>query len=388
MQGAMVFEPIPAMTSLLMSLQAARFGDPTLEAAISSLGGRMRQARPSDLSSWPPLYREALRLLDMALQAQTRIEESKNKQQAQQQAQQQIQAVKQILQSVVSQQRMDWGPRLRGQLQGEQGMLPMLLVELEKLPVTTTEDSSAGLTSYAIEPATLVKFVDRVQELERKVLENDQDLVAIRANEALKAHGMTLPQGMKFFIEPAKMRAGRPSLLLEGVQKPTPSAFEFVGGIHRTAMAIVGGVSSVGFVIGRMNTGKNEALAQGLMVAGGVVLMIGFVFAGLIVPPKIRQGRAQARLQAEREVRHQLRAAVEKHINALEQDLLHQIQQHLNRETNRWLALSGEHLEQLGSGQGQPAQGLMPQEAANFRTQWRPALETRLRELAVVVPGV
>ena len=241
------FEPIPELSSLLMSARMARFPYPEVADAVTAVDKRTKTPS-SDTAAWRAVYEDVLaELIPQILDAQRRLEgdrktvASARGDRSAAATPSAVQAASTALQSESN----HWQGRLQQQ-EGE--LLSKVEPAVRNLDVVSESDQETGELVFLFNKSQTSLFWGWLAEVERTWSANNGRLAALRGQEAV---GPLLPEGA-FEVRATELRA--PSWQppeLHGERIPEPGFFQLLGATYRTIMTSVTAVSGLGFFLSR-----------------------------------------------------------------------------------------------------------------------------------------
>jgi hypothetical protein len=375
-----MLDPIKELVDFGMLARVLKVDDPELEAQLGTLRERTRSAKGD--SEWIEVYREALVLFERVLEAcapgagretPTQLDPAAAKRRAQAFA---------AAQSVLQQAHSSWTARLTTQLRNE--VWPKIERSVAKLEVSATVESDTGMTRFVVRPEQLEEFYGWLTSVERRWLDNNGELAALRANESMREAVGGEP--LDFEVRPAALpsapacTAGSPRL--HGHAVSTPSPFELLGSTYKIVMSVVTAVASIGFMASRYSS---STLVAGLLryaLLGAVVSAV--VSAAILIPKRRRQGDARLKRDATQKVQAELLSALERRFNQLKEDQLGAIRKHLASEATRFGVIVREAQERASNPTASLAalgSRLSAKDEANLRGPWQDAVNGRLEQL-------
>jgi len=377
----LALEPVPALTSVLFALKMAKLSDDEVNAQLASIDGRAKQTKSADTQGWASIYRDALALIPRAVAAQQRAEQERQQAAGQQAARQRLASLAGVVPQKLQRAFNDWGARLQEQTQELRAKAERAA---ERMELKSTDDDEHGETVFQLEDAQLAGFWDWLIKAEAAWRANNNQLVAVRANELLGDLKNELPPGLSFEVRPADLPPlGTSPPRLKGFRIATPSRFEALGSTYKAIMGVIMAVSSVGFLGTRLAGNQVAAL---LPWAFGAAFVLAVIYAVSTVPRQYRQAMARKKDDAADRVRAELAAAVKERLDQGSASQSSQIKKHLlQAEDQRWSRLVHEATGGSNPGLGALApmapMGLAPQDLARLQGEWREAIAARLAQL-------
>ncbi|MBN1611617.1 MAG: hypothetical protein JW940_33590 [Polyangiaceae bacterium] len=372
-----MLDPIKELVDFGMLARVLKLEDATLETRLAALRERMRSAKGD--AEWVAVYQEALVLFERVLEACTPVGGSETPAPLDPaSAKRKAQALA-AAQSALQQAHSSWTVRLTTQLRNE--LWPKLERSVVKLEVSGTIESDTGMTRFVVEPQQLEDFYGWLASIERRWLDNNGELVAVRANEGMREAAGNEP--FDFEVRPAALPAAPPctpsSPRLHGHAVSTPGPFELLGSTYKIVMSVVTAVASVGFMASRYS---GSTLVAGLLRYALLVALVGAVVsAAMLIPKRRRQGNARLKHDATQKVQAELLSVLERRFNQLKEDQLGAIRKHLSSEATRLGVIVREAQERASSPtMAVAALGarLSAKDEANLRGPWREATNARL----------
>jgi hypothetical protein len=274
----------------------------------------------------------------------------------------------------------DWSARLSTQ---ERELVKRTEAATEKLPVVSNVDDAMGELLYVFDPAELDAFWRWMSGAEQTWVENNKELVALRAQEALADTLADLPSEMGFQVLPASIAVATASTpRLRGHRIQDPGFFQSLGSTYRFVMSAVTAASGLGFFATRVIGGS---IARLLPVVLGVVFAGTVVVAVFTLPKQRRQSMARLKARARETVERELLDAVRVRLKSVSDAQLSAIRKHLGTETAR-LKASWRDVAPSGSDLGASAPlsaptHLMPTDVVKLKGEWKDAIEARIKQI-------
>ena len=370
-----VLDPILPLSSMLLALKFAKLGDAQLDEWIAQLDQRVRAARPGG-PEWPAIYRDAIGIIPRILYAQDEAQRRIAADQQAANARRMVQSAAMALPSALQRTAQEYQQRLQVQ---ETELLQKAERAIKSLPVLSTENKTTGETTFFAEPNELAAFWGWVQGADDKWRGHNQELTAMRSNEAIAMLIADLPPDMRFVVQPPQInRKQSPIAPLKGHNVATPGVSDSVGRTWKATTTIAGSASALMMVLGRVF----EKLVYPLTIAGGVVFAGALVFAITTVPGQVRQQRNRIKLRADEGVQKELYDAVKARLKESGELQLRAIRSHLANEGERWRALVRRSDSGPETGmRAMPPQGLTPDNRAKLEGEWQHAMRARLGQL-------
>jgi hypothetical protein len=375
-----MLDPIKELVDFGMLARVLKLEDPGLETELGALRERTRSARGD--TEWTEVYREALRLFERVLEACASVGGSETPAQLDPAAAKRKAQALAAAHAALQQAHSTWTVRLATQLRNE--LWPKLERSVAKLEVSATSEPDTGMTRFVVQPQQLEEFYGWLTGVERRWLDNNGELVAVRANESMReaAGG----ESLDVEVRPVTLLSAPPctggSPRLHGHAVSTPSPFELLGSTYKIVMSVVTAVASIGFMASRYS---GSALVAGLLRYALLVAVVGAVVsAAILIPRRRRQGNARLKHDATQKVQSELLTALERRFNQLKEDQLGAIRKHLSSEATRFGVIVREAQERASSptlGSAALGSRLSARDEANLRGPWREAVSGRLKEL-------
>ncbi len=371
----MIFEPIPAFGAMMMSLKMAKFPDADVAAAIQSLEARAKGTKASDAEQWISVYREALSVLDRVSVAQRSLEERQDGERRNQSRRQRLQACSSQVQNLLQKAAADWPSRLATQ---QQELVDKASRSIDKLGVVGIPDELRGETLFQVDPQVLGSFWDWVAASEAAWTSNNSKLAATRANELLEETRAELGPELAFEVGAAALSAPPfPDKRLRGCSLATPGTLDSLGTAYKSVMSLLMGGSSLAFVATRMSQDVGKALPFFF----GAVFVGALAYTIVTVPRKKRQALHRLQLKAEHEVHRELLEKVKERLKVVSDAQAKELKKHLDAEAARWRTSVRTSIPEGPSMQLPTQVGLMPNDAAKAKGEWREAISKRVAEL-------
>jgi hypothetical protein len=376
-----MLDPIKELVDFGMLARVLKLEDAGLETELGALRERTRSAKGD--AEWVEVYREALSLFERVLEAGAPPGGSEARAQLDPAALKRRAQALAAAHAALQQAHSSWTVRLATQLRNE--LWPKLERSVAKLEVSATIESDTGMTRFVVEPQQLEEFYGWLASTERRWLDNNGELVAVRANESMREAVGSEP--LDFEVRPAPLPSAPPctagSPRLHGHAVSTPSPFELLGSTYKIIMSVVTAVASIGFMASRYS---NSTLVAGLLRYALLAAALGAVVsAAILIPKRRKQGNARLKHDATQKVHTELLSTLERRFNQLKEDQLGALRKHLASEATRFGVVVREAQERASSPTAAFAavgSRLSAKDEANLRGSWRDAVRRRLEELA------
>ena len=371
-----VLDPILPLSSMLLALKFAKLGDAQLDEWIAQLDQRVRAARPGG-PEWPAIYRDAIGIVPRILYAQDEAARRTAADQQAANARRMVQSASMSLPSALQRTAQEYQQRLQVQ---ETELLQKAERAIKSLPVSSSENKTTGETTFFAEPNELAAFWGWVQGADDKWRTHNEELAAMRSNEAIAMLVADLPPDMRFSVQPPQInRKQAPVPQLKGHNVTTPGMIDSVGRTWKAATGIAGSVGGGLMLVTRV---LPEPLQKPLMIAGGAVFGIALVFAIATVPGQMRQQRNRIKLRADESVQKELYDAVKARFKESGETQLRGIRSHIANEGERWRSLVRRSDAGLDTGmRAMQPQGLSPDNRQKLEGEWQHAMRARLAQL-------
>ena len=377
----MTLEPIPAFTAMLMSVKMAKLDDADVGAAVVELEADSRKLKSSDAQAWLLVYRRAVALVPRVLAAQERAERGRQAAQQKQADRQRLSAADVSVQSAMQKAPMEWQARLATQVRELEAKIAK---SIERLPIEGIPNHETGETVFRVESSALDAFQGWLSGVEASWRDNNGNLLATRANEALGAAVVAWPGDQRFEVARGALAPSRLAFpTIKGCPVQTPGRFESFGATYRVVLTILMGISTATGFAARAVGG---ALGAALPVVFGLGFVVALAVGLATAPEKQRQALARQKAKATDQVHKELLQELRTRLDRQSQEQLDAIRKHLVGEERRWKAFvqaSSDGGPAVGLGGGVIAQsGLLPNDVARLRGEWPAAFQARVAELS------
>ncbi|MBX3232379.1 MAG: hypothetical protein KIT84_22400 [Labilithrix sp.] len=370
-----VLEPIPPVSALMMALRMAKVAEGPLGSDLTALDTRLRTTALKDRNAWLALYVDldvfAGRVLevhgDTGFAGTDRIvslSASSNR------------ASDLQITNVLQRQTSDWQARLSEQ---QAQLLDKCKRGVEELPVDSELDATRGERVFRFTEKRHGAFLAWFEQALQLWLENNETLVATRANDALKQIGISDAE-----IAPPSLTTGAVKRWQRFEHRVTdPGLLDSLSSMQRFVMSGVSAATSIGFVVSRVldsDPARKSTGAHVLSWALGATFVIAIIVGVYTLPKRRRQARARLEAQAREALEAKTLKAIADTLSRTAEAQRNAIRKQLTSEGHR-LSRPSPSTTSPEPVKASPSIRLSPLDVKRLRGEWREAISARIVEL-------